>query len=161
MHRLGKRVPVAGRTQQIAHPIGEVGGQRQTAAFVSGNHRFAIAAFLALDRHFPQPHEPQQPAGEHESIAGPQQADEIFLDLAEYRTEGTALADQPDLDHRRLHDRADIHAMPQRDALGTHMHQPQTVAKQFSPLVVRFQRVAAVFDKAQHVVEYVSRVRRA
>ena len=68
----------------------------------------------------------------------------------------TALADQPDLDHRRCHDRADVHAMPQRHALRSHMHQPQTVAKQFSPLVISFQRVAAVFDKPQHVVEHLA-----
>ena len=70
------------------------------------------------------------------------------------------LPDQPHLQQRRLDDGADVHAVLPRDALAAHMHAALAVAEQLAPALVGRQRVAAVLDEAQHVVEILARQRR-
>ncbi len=141
--------------QQAADAVGEVGGQRHAAAGVGRDHGIAVAAFHALGGGFADADEAQQPAGEHEGVAGAQHVDEVFLDLAEGGAEA-ALADKPDLQQRRLDDGADVHPQCGGGAGVADVHPALAVAEQLLPLFVGAQGVAAVLDEAQHVVEIVA-----
>ena len=70
-----------------------------------------------------------------------------------------APADQTDLDQWRLDDRADVHAVHRGGASIADVHPPFAVAEQLLPLVVGLQRVSAVLDEGQHVVEVLPRQR--
>jgi hypothetical protein len=63
--------------------VGQVGGQRQASAFVGGDHGIAVAALDALHDVLAQADEAQQPAGEHEGVAGAEHVDEVLLHLTE------------------------------------------------------------------------------
>ena len=148
----GNRCQFAGSCSMRAHAVGEVGGERQPAR----RHRRAPSGRRRRPprprRRFAHAEEAQQAAGEHEGVAGAEHVDEIFLDLAEDRAEA-ALAGEPDLQQRRLDDGADVHARLAGDALVADVHPALAVAEQLSPAVVGGERVAAVLDEAQHVVE--------
>ena len=156
---LGKQPPARRVLQQPAHAVGEVGGQRQPAAFIGRHHRLAGAAIGAFHRVLVQPQEAQQASGEHERVARTQQVDEILFHLAQHRAVAF-LADQAHLDQRCLDNRADVHAVLSRDALRAHMHAAFAVAEQLAPTLVGGERVTAILHVRQHVVEVLARQRR-
>ena len=151
-HLIGEQPPARRILQQPAHAIGEVGGQRHAAAFIGRHHGLAGAALGAFHRHLVQAQELQQAAGEHEGVAGAQQAGEVFLDFAQHRPE-PLFPHQAHLQQRRLDDGADVHAVLRGDAGAAHVHAALAVAEQFAPAIVSGQRVAAVLHERQHVVE--------
>src|SRR3546814_8373744 len=94
-----------------------MGGERQAPAGVGGHLR--VAASGAAHHHvvLPQPLEGEELAGEDEAVARQQAIDEILFHFAQ-----KAAVPQTHLQHRRLHDGADIeaialHMLEVRDAI--------------------------------------------
>ena len=75
---------MCGLGQQLAHPLGEIGRERELAAFI-GRH-LGLGRMRAGDDGvgLAQALEAQHLAGEDEGVAGAELLDEIFLDLAEH-----------------------------------------------------------------------------
>ena len=74
----------------------------------------------------------------------------ILLDLAQ---RPPAPPGEPHLEQGRLDDGAEVHARLPRRALAAYVANPVRVAEQLAIPLVGLQRVAAVLDEAQHVVE--------
>ena len=104
-----------------AHALGEVRGERKLAARVGGDRGIGIAGARDERLGLLQALEAQHLAGEDEGVAERQLLDEVLLVISPStrppasgracRLGGTRAADQADLDHRRLDDGADVHAI--------------------------------------------------
>ncbi len=152
--RLRQRRPAPRVVQDGADASGEPCRQRHARPGVGGHARVALAAARDDAGERVQRLEPQRLAGEDEAVAGLEGGDEPLLHVAQHRA-----AAQPHLDHRRFDDGAEIHPELPRHPAVAHVHQPLGVAEQLAEAVVAPQRVAAVLDEAEHVVEVPARQR--
>ena len=126
-HRLGQRPPLPRICQHGTHAHGKVRGERELAALVGGDHRLGVAGAGHVGLGVVQALEAQNLAGKGKGVADAQLVDEVFLQLAQHApaheptcaarlAPSGAATHQPDLDHRRLDDGADVHAVLLREA---------------------------------------------
>jgi hypothetical protein len=145
-----------------------VRGQRELAAIVGGNRRIGIAGTGYEGFGVLQSFEAQHLAGEGEGVADAQLLDEVLLELAQdtaanQGTCGTRLAfagpaaDQPNLDHRRLDDGADVHPILLREARVGEAEAAVVRGTQPRVSLVGAQGVAAGGNEIDHAIELVAR----
>ena len=91
--------------------------------------------------------EAQQPPGEQEDVARRQPVDEHLLDLAQH----LAAALEPDPQHRRLDDGADVHPVARAQAPVGQPPEPVLALPQPPVALVDAERVAAGRDELEHV----------
>ena len=158
-HRLRVERPGGGIVQHLPHPRREPARQRVFGAGIGRHHRVSGAALGHLHGRLAQPQEAQLAAGEQEGVAWAQHVGEALLDLAQ-REAATLGSAQPHLQHRRLDDGAGVHPRLPRHPLAADLDPALGVAEQLGVALVGGQRVAAVLDEAEHVVEVPPRQRR-
>ena len=108
------------------------------------------AAVHAFDGGFADADEAEQAAGEHEGVAWAEHIRKIFLDLAEG---AAAHAAEPDLEDGSFDDGADVHAGLAGGAFAADVDAAFVVPEKLAVALIAGQRVAAVLDEGEHVVE--------
>ncbi len=161
---LRQRVPEAGRSQDRAHAGREEGREREFAAVIGGDLRIGAGGGARADRLvLDDALEAQHLAGEDEGVARHHGLGEILLDLSEHapaaadhaRLAGLSGArpSEPDLQHRRLDDGADIHAVLLDDAGMAGAPEPGLVLPELGEALIALQRIAAGRDEIDDGVE--------
>ena len=150
LHLIRKGAPGCRVLQHAAHPIGQIGRHRHAAAGIGRHLGLPAAAIGDLADRLLQAQELQHSSRENEGVARTQHVDEILLHLAQRRAPPAGVAN---LQQRFLDDGADVHAVLAGDTFAHDMHQSGAVAEQAAVAVIGGQRVAAILDEAEHVVE--------
>ncbi len=146
LRRQARMLPRIG--QDRAHLVGQEGGERELAALIAGDAGFRPRRAHDDGGGFLHRLEAHDLAREDEGVTGTELLDEILLDLAQVPP-----APQPHLQHRRLDDGADIHAVLLRHARVGHAPEPLHCLPQPVIALVAFQRIAAGGDEIDHPVE--------
>ena len=130
--------------------------EREFPACVGGNHGVAPGGTRGDDAILDDALEFQDFAREDERIAGREPLREIFLDLTQQApgAQHTALrAAEMHLEHRRFHDRADVHPVGLCHPRVGDPKPPVLVLFDLGKALVGLERIAAIGRKLQHAVE--------
>ncbi len=142
----------------LAHPRGEIGREREFAALIGGD----LGVFRGRARHIDLVLDQrlvfEHLAGEHEGVARHHGLDEIFLDLAEQPAAARdhargARAHQADFQHVGLDDGADIEPVALRHAGVGDAPASVLALPDAGEALVGLERVAAGGDEIDHRVE--------
>ncbi len=136
-----------------AHAPGQVGGEGELRAAPA--RHLGLRARRGADQHVDPLHAQQPPhlAAEDEGVAHLQLLDIALLDLADLAPRPAAAGAQPQVQHRRADDGADIHPMTE-DGLGVaRPPAPVPGLHDAAEAVVGLQRIAAGGDEIDHLLE--------